>query len=160
MGSASFVTEENVDDIIAAFRDIDKKGVDPEHIYYQIMSMGGALGRGAFLQAMAKAEKGHAPVYHYFFTFDAPHPRHPELKFAWHTADLPLQMRIVPYPECEQISRDMARAWAAYIKAGSPNTPELPWPEFTTESRETMVLDTPCRVVNDPTKPYRDALGG
>lgn len=158
MGGTDWITEDNVDAIIAAFRAIDRKGVDPEHIYYQIVSMGGPLGGGAFLQALAKAEKGCAPVYAYFFTFDAPHPRHPSLRFAWHTADLPLQMRVVAYADCEQISREMAHAWAAYIRTGSPSTEELPWPAFTATGRETMVLDTPCRVENDPTRPYRDAL--
>ena len=154
MGGTDRITEDNVDAIIAAFRAIDRKGVDPEHIYYQIVSMGG----GAFLQALAKAEKGCAPVYAYFFTFDAPHPRHPSLRFAWHTADLPLQMRVVAHADCEQISREMAHAWAAYIRTGSPSTEELPWPAFTATGRETMVLDTPCRVENDPTRPYRETL--
>jgi len=151
-------TPENVDAIIAGFRAIDKKGVSPDHLYFQINSMGGALGSGAYLQAMAKAKKGLAPVYHYFFTFDAPHPRHPEQRYAWHTADLPLQMRVVAWPECEQISKDMAHAWAAYIRTGDPGTPELPWPAFTVENAETMVLDSPCRVEKDPTKPHREVL--
>lgn len=159
MGGTDWITEENVDAVIAAFRAIDKKGVDPEHLYYQIGSMGGPLGGGAFLQALAKAEKGQAPVYAYFFTFDAPHPRHPSLRFAWHTSDLPLQMRVVAHADCEQISREMAHAWAAYIRTGSPSTAELPWPAFTAANRETMVLDTPCRVENDPTRPYREAIG-
>ncbi len=150
-------TPENVDAIIAGFRVNDTKGVSPEHIYYQITSMCG-LGGGAYEQAMAKARKGIAPVYHYFFTFDAPHPRYPEHRYAWHTADLPLQMRVVAYPVCEQISRDMAHAWAAFIRSGSPSTPELPWPVFSAERAETMVLDTPCRVVSDPTRPHREAL--
>ncbi len=155
---ATNCTPETVDGIIADFRAIDKKGVSPDHVYFQIYSMSGALGSGAYLQAMAKAKKGVAPVYHYFVTFDAPHPRHPEQHYAWHTADLPLQMRIVAWPECEQISRAMARAWAAFIRTGSPDTQELPWPAFTAQQAETMVFDTVCRVENDPTKPHRDAL--
>ena len=78
--------------------------------------------------------------------------------FAWHTADLPLQMRVVAHADCEQISREMAHAWAAYIRTGSPSTEELPWPAFTATGRETMVLDTPCRVENDPTRPFRETL--
>lgn len=151
-------TPENVDAMIAAFRAIDTKGVDPDHIYYQIVSMGGMLGGGAYQQAMAKAKKGQAPVYHYFFTFDAPHPRHPEHRYAWHTADLPLQMRVVAHEDCEPISRDMAHAWAAFIRSGSPSTPELAWPPFTVEQAETMVLDVPCRVEKDPTRAHREAL--
>lgn len=158
IGATDFITEENVDRVIAAFRAIDKKGVDPQHIFYQIGSMGGFLGGGAFRQALARAKMQAGPVYHYFFTFDAPHPRQPEKSYAWHTADLPLQMRVVPYEVCEPISADMARAWGAFIRTGSPSTAELPWPAFTVEKRECMVLDVPCHVEEDPTKPYRDAL--
>ena len=158
LGATDFITEENVDKVIAAFRAIDKKGVDPQHIFYQIGSMGGFLGGGAFRQALARAQMHSGPVYHYFFTFDTPHPRHPETSYAWHTADLPLQMRIVPYEICEPISIDMGRAWGAFIRTGSPSTGEMAWPAFTEEKRECMVLDTPCHVEEDPTKPYRDAL--
>lgn len=158
LGALDFITEENVDRVVAAFRAIDKKGVDPQHIFYQIGSMGGFLGGGAFRQAIARAKMKAGPVYHYFFTFDAPHPRNPEKSYAWHTADLPLQMRVVSYEVCEPVSMDMARAWGAFIRTGSPSTDALPWPAFTEEKRECMVLDIPCHVEEDPTKPYRDAL--
>lgn len=152
------VTPENVDAIIAAFRAADHENVDPQHMLLRIRSMGSHMGAGAFEQAMEKAAKGQAPVYHYLIAFDAPHPRSPEHRYAWHTADLPLQMRIVPYLECEQVSQEMAHAWAAFIRTGTPTTENLVWPAFTTDRREVMVFDRITRVEQDPTKAYRQAF--
>ena len=159
-GTLEGVTPENVDAIIAAFRAADKENIDPQHMLLRIRSMGSRMGAGAFVQAMEKAEKKQGAVYQYLIAYDAPHPRFPEHRYAWHTADLPLQMRIVPYLECEHVSKEMAHAWAAFIRSGDPATAELDWPAFTTEERKTMVFDTVTRVEADPTKVYRDAFGG
>lgn len=155
---ASPIHEGNVDQVIKGARAIDTKGVDPEHIYYAIQSMSGSLGGGAFQQAMAKAELHSGPVYNYFVTFDAPHPMHEGLRFSWHTADLPLQMRVVEHACCEYVSKTMAHAWAAFIRTGDPSTPELAWPAFTAETRQVMVIDEPCRIETDPTAAYRTLL--
>ncbi len=157
-GRVDGITPDNVDRIITAFRAVDKENIDPQHMLLRIQSMGGFLGQGAFLQAMEKAGRGKGAVYSYLIAFDAPHPRFPEHRYAWHTADLPLQMRIVPYLECEKVSREMAHAWAAFIRTGNPSSGELEWPEFTADERKTMVFDTVTRVEKDPTRPYREAF--
>ncbi len=74
---------------------------------------------------------------------------------AWHTADLPLQMRIVAHECCEGVSEKMAHAWAQFIRTGSPSTQELEWPAFTADGRETMVFDTVTGIKKDPMAPYR-----
>ena len=51
----------NVDAVIAAFRAADKENIDPQQMKIRIQSMGGMLGAGAYLQALAKAEKDQAP---------------------------------------------------------------------------------------------------
>ena len=158
LGEVAGVTPENVDALIESFRAADRKHVDPQHLLYNIRSMGSFLGANAYLQALAKAKKHAGAVYNYLVSFDAPHPRFPEHRYAWHTADLPLQMRIVPYLECEQVSKDMAHAWAAFIRNGSPDTEELSWPAFTESEQQVMVIDTPCHVETDPTAPYRKAM--
>ena len=154
----AFITEENVDAIIEKIRANDKKGVDPQHIYYQITSMSGFLAGGAFMQACARASQSTGPVYAYFFTYDAVHPRHPEYHYSWHTSDLPLQMRIVGDKEAEDISRKMAHMWAEFAQNGNPSTEELEWPAFELKERKTMVLDMQCHVESDPTAIYRAVL--
>ena len=147
----------NADEVIRIFREKDPSA-DPYQIFIRICSQCSFLGAGAYRQAEAKARKKEGPVYNYYFAFQAPHPRCPEKTFAWHTADLPLQMRVVTYPGCEEISRVMAHAWAAFIRTGSPNTEMLDWPPFTLEKKEVMVFDKTSRVMTDPTKEYRQFI--
>ena len=157
LGATPGITEGNVDEAIRVFREKDPDA-DPYHIFVRIQSQCGFLGAGAYQQAMSKAKKGAGPVYDYYITFQAPHPRHPESAFAWHTADLPLQMRVVAHAGCEEISKVMAHAWAAFIRTGSPNTEALPWPPFTAERRQVMVFGATPQVKIDPTTDYRKFL--
>lgn len=152
------ITEENVDEIIKVFRDTDKKNNSADHLYLKITSLAGILGGGAYYQALSKAKQGTAPVYHYLVSFDAPHPVIPEKKFSWHTADLPLQMRIVLHPECEEMSKTMAHSWAAFIRTGNPSTESICWPEFSLEEKKVMVFDDICSVESDPLKEIREIL--
>lgn len=152
------LTQENVDQLIRDFTDADPDYVDPQQMLLRIQSMGSFLGANAFIHAMDKAGKHAGAVYAYLIAFDAPHPRYPEHRYAWHTADLPLQMRIVPYIECEKVSKDMAHAWAAFIRTGNPSTEDMDWPEFTVEEKKTMVIDNISCIREDPTKAYREAI--
>ena len=156
--SQNIFTPENVDEIIKVFRDTDRKYNSPAHLYLKIISLSSFLGGGAYHQAMAKAKQGGAPVYHYLISYDAPHPYITGCKFSWHTADLPLQLRIVLHKECEEISRTMARAWAAFVRTGHPSAEGLEWPEFKPDDRKVMVFDDICRVEEDPLKEIRAAL--
>ncbi|MDR2370137.1 MAG: carboxylesterase family protein [Treponema sp.] len=79
-------------------------------------------------------------------------------RFAWHTADLPLQLRIVLHPESEKLSRTMAHSWAAFIRTGNPSTNELQWPKFSAARRETMVFDDTTGIQYDPFREIREAL--
>ena len=149
------VSPEKAAEIVAAFKAADKKGVEAWHTFINIVSLTGFLGGGAFHEAMAYAEQGGAPVFNYMVEYDAPLPGADGYACAWHTADLPLQMRVVLHPEMESLSRLMAHSWAAFIRTGDPSTEELPWPAFTPEGRQVMVFDTETRVETDPTAPYR-----
>jgi para-nitrobenzyl esterase len=155
---ASICTERNVDTVIEILKSTDIKHCNASHHYLKAASLNGFLGGGAFHHAMAKAEKGTAPVYHYMVTYDSPHPYIEGKRFAWHTADLPLQLRIVLHPESEKLSRTMAHSWAAFIRTGNPSTNELQWPEFSTARRETMVFDDTTGIQCDPFREIREAL--
>ena len=141
--------------LVDAFKAADKKGNAPWHTYLNIVSMASFLGGGAFNQAMAYSSQGGAPVFHYLVEYDAPSPFGNGYDCAWHTADLPLQMRVVLHPQTEFLSKLMAHSWAAFIRNGDPSTPELPWPAFTPEERQVMVFDEQTRIEKDPTAPYR-----
>lgn len=146
--------------VVEVFKKADRKGVSQEHLLLWMLSAAGILGGGAYYQALAKAEQGGAPVYHYLVSYDSILPGAVGKRCAWHTADLPLQMRIVLNPESERLSCIMAHAWAAFIRTGDPSTEELPWPAFTAAGKQVMVFDESCRVETDPWKELREVLEG
>jgi para-nitrobenzyl esterase len=61
-------------------------------------------------------------------------------------------MRLVAHSEAEQLSRQIAGAWAAFARTGHPSHAGLPaWPAYTLEERATMILDAASSAaVNDP----------
>lgn len=145
--------------VIERFRKLNKKGDNPGHLFVKIVSQISALGSGSYYQAMVKSGQ-EAPVYHYAVSYDVPHPAadigehemngYSQHSYAWHTADLPLQMRIVLHPECEEISCYMAHAWAAFIRNGNPSTEEIAWEPFTGEEKKTMVIGEKRYMECDP----------
>ncbi len=151
--------KDNIPVVIERFRGLDKKEENPGHLFAKIVSQISALGSGSYYQAMTKAGQ-EAPVYHYVVSYDVPHPavadgenignNYGKHSYAWHTADLPLQMRIVLHPECEEISRYMAHAWAAFIRSGNPSTEDIIWEPFTREGKKTMVISEKCYMQYDP----------
>jgi hypothetical protein len=75
---------------------------------------------------------------------------------SFHTCDLPLTMRLVLFPESEQLSRQLSGAWAAFARTGSPSQKGLEWPAYTLAERATMIFDGPkSGVVNDPDRDER-----
>ena len=151
------LSKEAVEKRIAAFRTVMGEDVSPVHLYLRMVSLDSFLGGGAFHQAMAQARQGGAPVYHYAVHYDSPLPGMEELRCAWHTADLPLQLRVVLYPESEALSRTMADAVGAFVRSGDPSVPALAWPAFDEAQRLTMVFDKTCRVESDPWRAVREA---
>ena len=141
--------------IVEVFRANSRKNDEPWHTLIKINSIGGFLGSGAHRLAMARSSKGFAPVYQYFVEYDSESVLSPEYRCAWHTADLPLQFRIVLHPESEPLSRLMSHAWAAFVRSGSPSTDRLAWPVFNPETRQVMVFDDESRVETDPLAPFR-----
>ncbi|MFR4172660.1 MAG: carboxylesterase/lipase family protein [Lachnospiraceae bacterium] len=154
------VTEENVDKVIEIFKELNKKQDSALQTFVKIKSLGSFLGGGAWFQAVAKAEQKGAPVYQYLVSYDTPNLACPEVKLAWHTADLPLQMRIVFHPEAEKLSVFMAHSWAAFARTGNPSTEQIEWPAFEPESGKVLVIDEEPKVQTDPLKKIREVLYG
>ena len=86
-----------------------------------------------------------------------------EIPFVWNTVDTGMSQLFTG--PADQPMRDLAdamhTAWATFARTGTPAAPGLPeWPEYDTERRATMVLDTPCRVEDDPGGVDREAWSG
>jgi para-nitrobenzyl esterase len=139
--------EDKVDPLLAVYhRDHAKES--PSDLYFRISSDRGAR-RNAAKQAELQAANGKSNVYVYYFQWNTP-LGDGKLR-AFHTADLPLEMRLVLFPESEQLSRQLSGAWAAFARNGNPSQQGLQWPAYTSLQRATMMFDIAGgSAVNDP----------
>ena len=56
----------------------------------------------------------------------------------------------------EALARTVSNAWVAFARTGNPNHAGMPqWAPYDEQSRLTMIFDTECRVVGDPTRTDR-----
>jgi para-nitrobenzyl esterase len=54
------------------------------------------------------------------------------------------------------LAAQISETWIAFARTGSPNNPAIPsWPAYTADKRATMILDTDCHVVCDPSPEAR-----
>jgi para-nitrobenzyl esterase len=76
---------------------------------------------------------------------------------AFHTAELPLVLRLVRYPNSDKVSRQLAGAWAAFARHGKPDHAGLSqWPAYSLEQRATMIFSAGnSHTENDPLREAR-----
>ena len=54
-------------------------------------------------------------------------------------------------PERIKAGRNMSEMWATFARTGRPDAAGQPaWPAYTLPPRETLLIDSECRVVSDP----------
>ena len=132
----SGVPADKADALIAQYRS-DYPSDSASDVYFRIAGDRGAR-RNALEQAQAQSKQ--ATVYMYNFAWNTPLDQG-RLR-AFHTAELPLAMRLVLNPEAEQLSRQIAGAWGGFARSGNPNHRELPrWEAFSKGSGATMIFD-------------------
>jgi para-nitrobenzyl esterase len=131
-------------------------GQSPSELFFLI-----GTDRGMRMNSIRLAERkfaqGRAPVYMYLFAWKSPAlegklraPHTVEIPFVFDNTDTPLTMT-KGGPEVKALAAKTSDAWIQFARSGNPNHKRLPkWPAYTTEQRATMVLDTTCKVVNDP----------
>lgn len=129
-----------LDSLLAAYHR-DHPRDTPSDLYFRISADRGARWC-AVRQAELQIAQRRANVYLYNFVWAPPIAGG---KFrAFHTAEHPLSMRIVFFPQSDQLSKQISGAWSAFARHGSPNRSGLPhWPAFTTAKRTTMIFDLP-----------------
>jgi para-nitrobenzyl esterase len=146
---------DNVDPLLHLYKR-DHPTETPSDLYFRISADRGAR-RNAVRQAELKIAQGQGNVYIYYFQWDTP-VAGGKLR-AWHTSDLPLEMRLVLYPEAEQLSKQLSAAWANFARTGNPSQKGLEWPAYTTSKRSVMMWDAKkSAAVNDPDSHERTAL--
>lgn len=148
------IPEGKVSDLLTVYRRDHPKD-SPTDLYFRISTDRGAR-RNAVRQAELKLEQDKADVYMWYCQWDTPLAEGTKRIKAFHTSDLPLAMRLVRFPESEQLSRQLSAAWASFARTGNPSTKHLAWPAYTSKERATMIFDGPgSAVVNDPDREER-----
>lgn len=116
--------------------------------------------RDAFKQAELKAQQGGAPVWTYLWTW--PSPSFGGRYGAVHGIDVAPSLYNTrgalngPSVSSIDMAKKIASAWANFAATGNPNNQYLPeWPQYTTEKRATMVLDSKAHVALDPRAQFR-----
>ncbi len=143
--------------IIETFRSVTGESA-PEQTYWNVLSLKGMLGGGAYYQALERAVMGGAKVFAYYNALDVPDTVDPDKRFAWHVSDLALQFGIVAYDFCKEASRIQTAAWAAFVRNGDPSTEELPWPAYTALSQKILRIGEKSGIVNDYRRELLKAL--
>jgi para-nitrobenzyl esterase len=131
------VPEDEARTLIAQYKS-DYPQDSPSTLYFRISADRGAR-RNAVAQAEDKLRLGD-DAYMYNFAWDTP-ILGGKLR-AFHTSELPLAMRLVLNPEAEDLSKQIAGAWAGFARSGNPDHPGLPhWEKYSLSRRSTMIFD-------------------
>ncbi len=120
--------------------------------------------RGTYSRELArrKADQRGAPAFAYRYDWETPegggHMRSPhtiEIQFVFNNIKIAGPL-ISKMPEAHALADKTSSAWVAFARTGDPNTPKLPrWPAYSAASRDTMLFDNACRVVQDPDRAAR-----
>ncbi|MFS1185565.1 carboxylesterase/lipase family protein [Bacillus velezensis] len=115
--------------------------------------------------AFAQGQSQHAPVWMYRFDW---HGETPPFHKAVHALELPFVFgnfdslrKALQEPlgdDAEQLSKQIQSAWLAFAKTRNPNTSHFNWPEYETDSRETLLFNTDTAVESDPDAAKRRIL--
>jgi para-nitrobenzyl esterase len=113
-----------------------------------------------------KAAQGKALSWHYLFTWKT--PVLDGLLKSPHTICIPFSFGNVDIAsgltgtgsDRYALQERMMDAWYAFMKSGNPNHKGLPqWKPYDAGDRPTMIFDNECRLVNDPAREERIAIG-
>lgn len=127
----------------------------PSEVFFAATTAGRSW-RGAVIEAEERAEQG-APTYVYQLNWGS--PLEGGKYGAFHTLDIPLILDNVHQPgsrtgdgkEAQAVSNQLSGALLALAKTGKPDHKGLPkWKPYSLEKRETMLIDTPPELANDP----------
>ncbi|MGI6010045.1 MAG: carboxylesterase/lipase family protein [Ruminococcus sp.] len=143
---------ENTDKIIDGYKEAYPE-YSASDLYFKITT-DNTFGKNAYYLSDLKADANEAPVYRYLYNHIC--PIEDGLYGAYHTAELPLIMRMVMYEEDENMSKTLASMWANFARTGDPSTEDISWPAYTTDDRQVMILEEESHVQSDPEQATRE----
>ena len=143
------------------------KEAHPEAKPFDVLSMISAatVRQGAVSQAERKAAQHAAPAYLYWFTWKTPvldsRPRAfhcAELAFCFDNTDRCENMT-GGSAEARELASAVSESWIQFARTGNPNHPGIPdWPAFSADKCQTMLLDRPCKMKENPDTHERQAI--
>lgn len=113
----------------------------------------------------ATAQASHAPVWMY--RFDWTLPGHPffnkavhgvEVLYVFNNSSFLSRLGVQPTEEVTSFAEKVQDAWIAFAHTGSPATSDIPWPNYDTEKRSTLILDSKPHLIFDPDQEKRRML--
>jgi para-nitrobenzyl esterase len=140
--------------VVAAYREHFPQ-MSPSDVYFAA-STAARSWRGQVIEAEERAKAG-APAYVYQVNFQS--PREGGIYGAPHTIDIALAFGNLDAEgsftgvgaNAEAASHQLQQAFIALAKTGNPNCEAIPpWSPYTLEKRETMIVDTQCRMEDNP----------
>ncbi|MBP2472532.1 para-nitrobenzyl esterase [Crossiella equi] len=156
--------ETGAQEVLAAYR-ANRPGATSREINAAVMT---DERYGVPTVRLLDAQSAHAPVWRY--RFEAAPPWLSPMLAAAHGTEQPYvwahgaERRGSPLAanaEAAALSNEMHRRWAAFVRTGRPQLPELAdWPEYTETDRLTLVLDNQRRVAADPGAAERKVWDG
>ncbi|MGH9835473.1 MAG: carboxylesterase/lipase family protein [Blastocatellia bacterium] len=161
MESAKRLLGEDAERILASYRKRYPQAT-PYELSTNISGDAGAMS--SIRLAERRAALGKAPTYLYVWAWETPvmglrAPHTLEIPFVFNHIDLCESMVGPVNAEMKKLQAASAGAWAQLARVGNPNHKGLPdWPAYTLQKRAVMILDTPCRVENDPTGEVRQIM--
>lgn len=105
-----------------------------------------------------KLENATAPVYSYMFNYEIPVNGGTaafhccDLIYVFHNVDIPVLTRACGGDETtHRLQEQMAGAWVAFAKTGSPDQEGLAWKEYTEDEKNVMLFDveSKCQIFED-----------
>jgi para-nitrobenzyl esterase len=145
--------------IIAAERRV-RPDVDPTRIGLSIINHR-CLWQNA---VWAQGERATASAPTFAYRFDYPNPAFAHLGGAFHGAEFGFFFKMIDSPmpggvtfdyggapARQQVQAAAHSAFMAFLRDGDPNNGDMPkWPNYSVDERATMLLDSECRIENDP----------
>jgi para-nitrobenzyl esterase len=150
------IAKADADKLLSLYRR-DYPSDNPTDTYFR-MDTDRRARRNTINEADRKLAAGPGNVYVYSFNWDTPLVG--GKMRAFHTAEQPLVVRRVKYPQSEELSKQLSAAWAAFARTGDPGNSAMPkWEPYSTANRETMIFDVgKTRMEKNPSKDELEIL--
>jgi para-nitrobenzyl esterase len=161
---AASLGERTADAAIALYKR-ERPTASPSDLYFEISADRGRSSAIsiATMKAQRHAQKQAAASWLYELTWNT--PVFGGMLRSPHSIDLPLIFNIAdgerwkPYTgggaDAVRVAKAMSEAWVAFAETGDPSTRALPWAQYTTAKRDTMLFDVASGARPDPFRATR-----